>query len=208
MYKIIGYQDLRPIDWVSGKRMPLSPGEGHICDRCGAEHAVVYTVLDTNTNKQYDVGSGCATQQFGFEISKQDEAKKLVKSEKMRAEQVIDDARQEAVVLATENIFQALKTLTVPKPSADTTRYPGRVAWRIGDGIAIAASGRGDTETKQVALQDFYDRRIQEMVPPEWTKIYLRLYPEGRSKDEIAMTRKVTMLVLGKLRQKISDSFA
>jgi len=35
-FRIVGYRDLRPVDWLSGKRMPLDPGEGHTCDRCGA----------------------------------------------------------------------------------------------------------------------------------------------------------------------------
>jgi len=200
MYRIIGYRDLRPIDWLSGKRVPLAPGEGHVCDRCGAEHAIIYTVLDTDSDKQYEVGSGCAKQQFGFEVDKQRETRDLVKTEKARAAQEVDDARQEMVVLAAEDIARELRTCPTPEPVADEARYPGRVAWRIGDGIALTTSGRDDAETKQVALQDFYDHRIREMVPPEWTSVSLRLYPEGRSRDEITMARKVAMIVLAKIR--------
>jgi hypothetical protein len=31
--KVIGYRDLRPVDWASGKRMPLEAGAGHRCDQ-------------------------------------------------------------------------------------------------------------------------------------------------------------------------------
>lgn len=53
--------DLRPIDWVSGKKMPLSPGEGNICMRCGREHAICYHVQETTpkNEKMWIVGSGC-----------------------------------------------------------------------------------------------------------------------------------------------------
>lgn len=37
MFKVIDYYDMRPLDWLSGKRMLLEPGAGHLCDRCGAK---------------------------------------------------------------------------------------------------------------------------------------------------------------------------
>jgi hypothetical protein len=43
------------------------PGEGHICDRCAREHAVIYELFDDSTGKTYSVGSGCAKQSYGFD---------------------------------------------------------------------------------------------------------------------------------------------
>lgn len=60
-FELIEINDLRPIDWYTGKRVPLSPGMGSICQRCGKEHAVVWKVHETTPGRQrvWCVGSGC-----------------------------------------------------------------------------------------------------------------------------------------------------
>lgn len=198
MFRVVGYRDLRPLDWLSGKRMPLEPGEGHVCDRCGAEHAVVYEVLDDETGKHYAVGSSCAKRQFGFEPSKDKEAKSLIRAAKDAEAEELESARQAAVTQAAIEAADAVSRLRPPEPVADRERYPGAVAWRVGDGIALAAHGRTDAVAVTMALHDYYEHRIREILPAEWDKIYVRLRADG--KTTISMSRKAEMLALAKLR--------
>lgn len=200
MFRVKGYRDLRPIDWMSGKRMPLAPGEGHICDRCGAEHAVVYEVRDEETGKEYAVGSSCAKKQFGFEFTQDKEAKKLVKTAKAEEADRVDAARQVAVRQAAAEVAQAVSRMQPPAPVADSVRYPGAVAWRVGDGIALAAHGRTDDEAVAMARQDWYEKRIMELIPTEWDKITLLLHPGDRSKHTTSMRRRARDLALKQIR--------
>ncbi len=199
MFRVVGYRDLRPIDWASGKRLPLSPGEGHICDRCGAEHAVVYEVLDDETGKHYSVGSSCAKRQFGFEMSKDKEAKALVKAAKDAEAAEIEAARQEAVAKASIEVASRVSRLPIPEPVADTIRYPGKVAWRVGDSMYLATYGRTGDEAIELARRGWVANRVRELVPREWDKAEIRLYPDERSRTTISMARKVEMLALARL---------
>jgi hypothetical protein len=197
-FRIVGYRDLRPVDWLSGKRMPLDPGEGHICDRCGAEHAVIYSVEDGETSRRYEVGSSCAKKQFGFDVDR--EARTLVKEARVRAEAELDAVRQEAIGRAVSEIVADVRGLAVPAPVADTVRYPGTTAWRVGDGVALAAHGRGDTEAQFAAVLSYLENRIRERVPAEWSKISVRLHPDDKSRTMISMASKTAMLALAKIR--------
>jgi hypothetical protein len=76
--KVVGYVDLRPVNWFTGKREPLPAGEGHVCDRCGAVHALVYTLLDTESKEEFKVGSGCAQRAFGFDPDKDPLVRKTI----------------------------------------------------------------------------------------------------------------------------------
>jgi hypothetical protein len=58
-FRLVAYYDLRPIDWDTGKRVPLSPGEGHECDRCGRDHARCYEVADETTGRRWILGERC-----------------------------------------------------------------------------------------------------------------------------------------------------
>jgi hypothetical protein len=200
MFRVVGYRDLRPLDWVSGKRMPLKPGAGHVCDRCGAEHAVVYEVLDDDTGKHYAVGSSCAKRQFGFEPSQDKEAKRLIKAAKEEEAELVESARQDAVAHAAAEVAGVVSRLLPPSPVADAERYPGAVAWQIGDSKALAAHGRTNAEAKTVALQGWYENRIRELLPAEWDKVSVKLYPEEKSRTTISMRRKAEMMALAKLR--------
>lgn len=200
MFRVVGYRDLRPIDWLSGKRMPLEPGAGHVCDRCGAEHAVVYEVDDTDTGKHYSVGSSCAKRQFGFDASK--EARALVKKAREQDEVLIDARRQEEVERFVAVAAEELDRLVVPEAVADRDKYPGAVAWRVGDSMALATHGRTDEEAVKYATKGWYENRIVERRPPEWIRVELLLYP-GRSRDKISMAWKAAML----LQQKFTGRF-
>jgi hypothetical protein len=171
-FRVVNYRDLRPVDWLSGRRMPLAPGEGHACDRCGAEHAVIYTVEDGETGRRYEVGSSCAKKQFGFDADR--EAKSLIREARERAAAELDAARQEIVVRAVSQIVDEVGGLIVPSPVADTLRYPGTTAWRAGDGLALAAHGRTDAEARQMAELDYLEKRIRERVPPGWSGVEVK----------------------------------
>lgn len=200
MFRVVGYRDLRPLDWVSGKRMPLAPGEGHICDRCGAEHAVVYEVRDEETGKEYAVGSSCAKQQFGFEFTKDKEAKQLVKAAKAEEADRVDAARQVAVLQAVAEVVQAVSRMQPPAPVANAVRFPGKVEWRIGDSWALETLGRTGDEAKAIALRDWYENRIVERLPAEWDKISMLLHPGERSKQTVSMRRRARDLALKQIR--------
>jgi len=198
MIVVIDYYDMRPVDWVSGKRLALSPGEGHICDRCEAEHAVVYVVQDTDTGKEYRVGSSCAKAQFGFEADKSEEAKKLVRTYKQKAAAELDETRQKMVAVAAEVVSAEVSQLPVPEPLADTVSYPGVVCWRVGDSLALVR-GRSDEETKLVALRGWIEHRVAERVPPEWNKVEILTHPDTRSRDKTTMGSKLSRMVTWKL---------
>lgn len=57
IWRLTRIEDLRGIDFASGKRVPLSAGEGHLCDRCDREHALVFHITDGV--RSLAVGSGC-----------------------------------------------------------------------------------------------------------------------------------------------------
>ncbi len=59
MLRITGFRDLR--DWDPDLRayVPLEPGAGNLCGRCGREHARVYEVTDTESGQARAVGSTC-----------------------------------------------------------------------------------------------------------------------------------------------------
>lgn len=200
MYRVVDYYDLRPLDWLSGKRVPLSPGEGHECDRCGAEHAVVYVVLDTDTGKQYKVGSSCARRSFGFEPGETAEAKALARSARAREKAELEAARQEVASRAAAELAREVGALPLPEFTADTERYAPAVAWHLGDSHALAIYGRTDAEAQRVALEGWYSRRLRERIPPEWGRVSVRLRPD--SKHEVLMSGKVESLALAELLRR------
>ena len=58
-WRIHSIEDMRPIDWDTGKRVPLEAGSGATCERCGKEHAIVYHMEHKKTGQHTCVGSGC-----------------------------------------------------------------------------------------------------------------------------------------------------
>lgn len=135
---LIKVRDLRPIDWESGKRVPLEAGQEATCHRCGAAHIIVWTLQvhtrDGNVT-QVDVGSGCAQKAFaGWEPTKDQlsAAKKRGKTEeKEKIQNQIDAWRTQ--------VKKRLEQLTPPEPeyvgSGKRKSYylmPEEI-WRIGD---------------------------------------------------------------------------
>ena len=196
MYRVIDYYDLRPLDWLSGKRMPLEPGEGHVCDRCGAEHALVYVVEDTDTGKTYRVGSGCAKQSFGFDPEKNDEAKRLVKAVKQQAAKAINDARLTAVDDLAKQILEAVER--APKPNVvfkgdlpfKYAHFPGQKirTFTMGDVEATELAPSSveswhDNQTIDLLLHRWITARIEEKIPAEWQSVEISPYSDRPRKN-------------------------
>jgi len=139
--KVIGYVDLRPVNWFTGKRDPIKAGEGHICDRCGAEHAVVYTLLDTDSKEQFKVGSGCAQRAFGFDPDKDPLVRKAIKAEKQRIKKEMERIYGKIVLDIASMIAKDVMHLPLPfiewlKVEKDLHGY--NMKWRMGDAVVWA----------------------------------------------------------------------
>lgn len=80
-------EDLRELDIDTGKRFPLAAGEGNECDRCGREHAVVWTVRETTPGAQrvFKVGSSCGPKILDGWSPEKSEIRKARKADKQRA---------------------------------------------------------------------------------------------------------------------------
>lgn len=182
-YTVIDYYDLRPLDWVSGKRMPLEPGEGHVCDRCGAEHAIVYVVKDLTTHKTYRVGSGCAQASFGFDPATDKQAKRIVASKKQEATTLVNDRRLKEVVDLAEQIASEVKRL--PKPPVEHVgdtpskyaHYEGQLVrtFKMGDIEADEwqqrDSGWHDSKTIELLNQRWVSHEVDLRLPLEWKNL-------------------------------------
>jgi hypothetical protein len=181
--KVIGYYDLRPVDWLSGKRMPLTEGECHICDRCGAEHAVVWEVKDLDTGKVYSVGSGCAKQTFGFEPDKTNEAKELLKNHRQQVAMEINEARLEAIRQLADSTAKEIATMARPKITVSESlfKYPhfsGQLVrtFTMGDVSTSepqpAPPGNwNDRNTLWLLENRWISARSDETIPPEWKSL-------------------------------------
>jgi hypothetical protein len=198
MMMVVGYRDLRPVDWASGKRLPLEAGEGHLCDRCGTEHAVVYDVQDTESGKIYQVGSTCAKKQFGFDVV--EEARELVRASKKQDAAELDAIRQQMIVDEIPRIDLAISRLKIPDFVEDHKSYPGATCWRFGDSMALATRGQNDQEAKNIAFKDWVIHRIRDSIPPEWYNIEVLYDPKSRSRTMMSMGRRAEMVVLAYLQ--------
>jgi hypothetical protein len=188
-YAVVDYYDLRPLDWVSGKRMPLEPGEGHVCDRCGAEHAIVYVVEYLVTHKTYSVGSGCAKASFGFDPATDKQAKRIVASKRQEATILVNEKRLEEVTKLARDVADEVKRL--PKPPAvhvgdlpaKYLHYPGQLVrtFRMGDVEADEWQQQGygwhDAQTLDMLKHRWLDREIEQRIPPELKKITVAANP-------------------------------
>jgi hypothetical protein len=199
MMRVVKYYDLRPVDWASGKRVPLPAGECHVCDRCGAEHAVVYVVEDTESGKTYSVGATCARATWGFDVEKDRESRSLVKEAKRRDAALLDATRQDMITAIIPVIDLELSKIPLREFESDTERYPGITCWHYGDSKALA-QGRSDEATRDVAFLGWVQNRIRELVPSEWYKIEVLYEPRSRSRTLISMGRKAEILALAYLR--------
>jgi hypothetical protein len=212
-YRVIDYYDLRPVDWLSGKRMPLEPGTGHVCDRCGAEHAVVYVVEDVESGKTYRVGSGCAKQSFGFDPEKNDESKKLIKNAKEETAKNINELRLAAVQDLAQKIFKGIQRAERPPVvfQGDApfkyAHFPNQLVrtFTMDDAEATelqpsAGGGWHDSQTVELLIHRWISARIEESIPKDWQDIDVSPYRDRPRKNVTSMANECSKLVRSLLR--------
>jgi len=180
--RVTGYRDLRPLDWVSGKRMPLEPGEGHICDRCGAEHAVVYELEDTETGKHYSVGSGCVKRQFGFEPDKTKEAKQLIRAVNQQIALDLHKRRHEEIHALAVLVVKEIAELEIPPVVKRDVpnKYTGKDdwIWTCGDAEQRQMHYEADSAARNMVVSAWLRNRVTERVPFEWKEIAIGSRPD------------------------------
>ena len=211
MYRVVNYYDLRPIDWASGKRLPLEPGAGHVCDRCGAEHAVVYVVEDSETGGTYRVGSSCAKAQFGFEVEGDPAARDLVKSYKAKVDEEVNNQRLAQAAELAAAVAAEVRRLRPPEMVVARevpARYPlfeGQLMriYRAGEMEVDARQRRDrgwdDREARELASYRWLSHEIESRLPREWSQITAYQDPRHRRRttDLFGLTAR---LVWEKLR--------
>lgn len=189
--RVTGFYDMRPIDWVSGKRMPLEAGMGHVCDRCGREHALVYEVTDDETGKVYKVGSGCAMQDFGFDVERDAPAKQLIKDSRHAALLEVDQQRRLMLDEAVQIILTEFDLrVSPPKPEVEVRQPDKPNVVRVGDSVAWV-NFRTLEETVKVATWGWYELRVRELIPEGWDKATILDKPKSKSR---AATPMATLL--------------
>lgn len=58
-FQLLNVRDVRPVDWSTGKRLPVDADLLPECVRCGRRHAVVWTLRELPSGRTLTVGSGC-----------------------------------------------------------------------------------------------------------------------------------------------------
>lgn len=180
--------------------MPLEAGAGHSCDRCDREHALVYVVEDEATGKTYRVGSGCAKQEFGFDVEKDAEAKRMVKAARREAELAVDTKRRqllEEVVTIVSTEFEL--RLRPPEPAVEVRQPAKPDVVRVGDSPAWVQF-RTLEETVEVARWGWFERRIREMTPDGWDRATILNNPRSTSKSSTPMSTLLQSRVMSELR--------
>lgn len=122
--KLIAIEDLRPIDFQSGKRLALPKGQGHICHRCRKEHSKIYWV-ETVDGSVSGVGSGCIKAAFAGWSSSDEEIKEAQKSLKEKEKFLIAQKTEEHFAKRLAEL-QAGKVLIY-----NGKRYAIRDTWRV-----------------------------------------------------------------------------
>lgn len=112
-WRIHKIEDLRPIDWDTGKRVALAAGEGAECQRCGKEHAIVYHMEHKETGNAHCVGSGCGAGMAGGTHNIDDASVKQAQRE--AKDKVLGQAR-EKINHWVKTISDELLAKKFPKP--------------------------------------------------------------------------------------------
>ncbi|NIP44088.1 MAG: hypothetical protein GWO28_15590 [candidate division Zixibacteria bacterium] len=127
--KLISINDLRPIDWFTGKRLPLTEDEAPECDRCGRKHAIVWTVQ--TPRGIVTVGSSCGPRLLNGWNPEKFELKKARAAMRERAE-TEKTAKLDSIAQPFASVVSALE---MPQPRiAEEQNFPELVEeWQIGD---------------------------------------------------------------------------
>lgn len=113
-WRLIRIYDVRPIDFYTGKRVPVSDVDDlPECTRCGRRHAKVYVVQDRdNPERVSHVGSGCCKRAFdGWEPTAVE-----VKSARAAEREQLAANREAKVTELARPIVEAMLAVKVPEP--------------------------------------------------------------------------------------------
>jgi len=119
-FELVAVHDLRPIDWLTGKREPLAAGDGHECDRCGRLHAICYEVRDTKTGRSWVLGVRC----MGIALDGWSPDKKVLAAARREEREAARAAAADRMRGVAEQYAVELLRHTIPEPVATYTLEP------------------------------------------------------------------------------------
>jgi hypothetical protein len=169
-FELISVTDVRPIDWESGKRVPVDACDLPECTRCGRRHAVVWRLIERPSGATLTVGSGCGPKLVadgllpGVELPAVKAAERAARAEDKRVRRSGADARARELA---EVARAAIVGMVPPKPVWGPDEY-GRaefVTIYVGDVRQMAVARQLDRETleRQVAAR-WLDQRMAEAI--------------------------------------------
>lgn len=170
---LLAITDLRPIDWNSGKRLPITVEECSECERCGRLHAVVWTVEVTEPGKPprvFNVGSTCGKRMVAEGLLPEFDKIELREARKAKRtrEQAEVDTKLEEIGKAVSARAKELMSAGEPEPvrlpdvpAIDSTDKPVMVMG-MGDASVWCPFGPFDEERKRTLRRSWVDNRIKE----------------------------------------------
>jgi hypothetical protein len=124
-FELLSVSDVRPLDWMTGKRLPVAPEDLPECARCGRRHAEVWR-LRSSAGRELTVGSGCGPKLIsegllpGVDLPAVKAAKRLAAAEVKR----LRTARAEE---------RAAELAAVARAAADATTRSPEPVWTAED---------------------------------------------------------------------------
>lgn len=169
---LLAVTDLRPIDWYTGKRLPLTINELAECHRCGRKHAIVWTVEVTEPGKPprvFDVGSSCGKKMVAEGLLP-DLEPASVKAARKAARNRNTATKRAEVEKHARRVGTLVAALDMPAPTCTARRikkYAGGLdldAWACGDISTTTGAGTCDDGMKR-QLADMWRRaRAAELI--------------------------------------------
>ncbi|MFA4944462.1 MAG: hypothetical protein WC789_07150 [Lentisphaeria bacterium] len=169
-WEVIGVEDLRPLDFWTGKRLAIPEHELRTCARCGRQHAVVVT-MESNKGRSVQVGSGCGPAMAGgekfFDSESQRkaarEAKKKQKAEHLR--KVLAWLESESAALAGKHlssvVYPGEEMAEVPSKQVDAKPGEMRKVLRTRDGMAEMWLPAGfNLEERRLSLRGAWAQQV------------------------------------------------
>lgn len=171
---LLAITDLRPIDWYSGKRLPITVEECSECERCGRLHAVIWTVevaLPGEPTRVFNVGSTCGKKMVAEGLLP--EFDKIELREARKAKRTREQAEVDAKLaeIANEVADKAAELIAQGEPEPE--RRPDKkrwsdddaiMVWGMGDASVWCISGKFDDERWRCLRRAWVDRRIAEAI--------------------------------------------
>jgi len=169
---LLAITDLRPVDWFSGKRLPLTIEEMAECHRCGRKHAIVWTVEVTEQGQPpqvFNVGSQCGKRMIAEGLLP-DLEPASVKAARKAARTKHTDAKRAEVTKHARRVGELVAALDMPEPECTARRvkkYAGGLdldAWACGDVHTTTAAGTDADSMRRRLADDWRRARAAELL--------------------------------------------